>query len=384
MKQNKNKNITKITSGALVLLLASGCYIGNSNADSEKNINEVKNAIVDPSETKSEEHNSIAKALENLGANNKGIENTQETNKSNSELNTSNKNIAEKQAEETTKVVPIDSPEDSNNKDEEKQNNINKGNNKENPAESAGSQSSQPDKKVENQKDTEKTEDNSKSADNNQGNAVIKPSQSDKEEKKQKETKNENKDKATDKNNEKKESEDTTTNSKKENTETDTETNNSVQKNQNKPKSQTVPGQGDDQSSKKLKSEIAGEINNIKALVNDGTWSEESVKAAKTKITNLEAFLLKGDLKDKDLAEVKSALNDIQINVLKKKIVKETNVVKNDDKKVVSNEKSNKPSQKTVIKSNTDNVQTGVGSLSSVLLTLGSSSLALFAGKKRK
>lgn len=371
MKQNKNKNITKITSGALVLLLASGCYIGNSNADSEKNINEVKNAIVDPSETKSEEHNSITKALENLGANNtnnKGKENTPETNKSNSELNTSNKNIAEKQAEETTNVEPIDPHEDSNNKDEEKQNNINKGNNKENQPENSESQASKTDQKEEKQKEAEKTEDNSKSEDNNQGNTVIKPSQSDKEEDKQNEIKKpENNPKTKD-----------------ENKNTNSQTNNTSKSIQNKTEVQTVPGQGDNQDSKKLKNEIAGEINGIKALVNDGTWSEESVKAAKAKITNLEAFLLKGDLKDKDLAEVKSALNDIQINVLKKKIVKETNIVKNDDKKVVSNEKYNKLSQKTVIKSNTDNVQTGVGSLSSVLLTLGSSSLALFASKKRK
>lgn len=35
MRQNKNKKITKITSGALVLLLASGGLISNSLADGE-------------------------------------------------------------------------------------------------------------------------------------------------------------------------------------------------------------------------------------------------------------------------------------------------------------------------------------------------------------
>lgn len=358
MKQNKNKNITKITSGALVLLLASGCYIGNSNADSnsEGSVIEDKDMKISGTISESKKENTISGALY-------AVSKTTENNDVNTSEN--NENLGSSLSDEGS-VAEL-----TGEKVEEKEdlNSVNSSN------------------------DSNQTNSSVKKEDENKDKAVNKPSQSDKEEK-QKEVENvdnksnksegENKDKPVDKNKVEEESENPNTNPKKENKVTNTDSNNTSKSIQNKTEVQTVPGQGDDQDSKKLKNKIAGEINGIKALVNDGTWSEESVKAAKAKITNLEAFLLKGDLKDKDLAEVKSALNDIQINVLKKKIVKETNVVKNDDKKVVSNEKSNKLSQKTVIKSNTDNVQTGVGSLSSVLLTLGSSSLALFAGKKRK
>lgn len=357
MKQNKNKNITKITSGALVLLLASGCYIGNSNA--EGNITEAPDMSISDKESGSTKINNIADALNDKSKTTEKKESESSDEKQNSDSSSDEGSVAKPVDEEAKNVQPIVPDNSSNNKNNEEQNNINKDDNKENSAENAESQASKPDQTEEKQKETEKPEVNSKSGD-------------------------ENKDKAADKNKVEKESKGSNTNSKEEDKQTNTGKNSTSKSNQNKKDVQTVPGQGDDQDSKKLKNVIAGEINNIKALVNDGTWSDESVKAAKAKITNLEAFLLKGDLKDKDLAEVKSAINDIQINVLKKKIVKETNVVKNDDKKVVSNEKSNKLSQKTVIKSNTDNVQTGVGSLSSVLLTLGSSSLALFAGKKRK
>lgn len=354
MKQNKNKNITKITSGALVLLLASGCYIGNSNAES--NATEYPNMEIAKNESGSIKVDTIGDTLKNKSDKTEKIENISTSEEKNlvTQPRSDEGSTAQPEDENIIDEESIGSNDSSNNKDDVNQNN-NKEDNKNTTTESSESQASKSDEKEEKKEEPNKGEDTPK-------------------------TKDENKNKPADDNNVGKESEAKNTNTKEEKTEATIDSDSK----QSKLESQTVPGQGDDQNSKKLKSEIAGEINNIKALVNDGTWSEESVKAAKTKITNLEAFLLKGDLKDKDLVEVKSALNDIQINVLKKKIVKETNVVKNDDKKVVSNEKSNKPSQKTVIKSNTDNVQTGVGSLSSVLLTLGSSSLALFAGKKRK
>ncbi|QQN55834.1 hypothetical protein I6H46_08190 [Anaerococcus obesiensis] len=46
MKQNSNKNITKITSGALVLLLASGGLFSNSSAKDLESTN-VEKVIVD-------------------------------------------------------------------------------------------------------------------------------------------------------------------------------------------------------------------------------------------------------------------------------------------------------------------------------------------------
>lgn len=351
MKQNKNKNITKITSGALVLLLASGCYIGNSNAE---DINtEAPDMEVSDKESKPAKESTIGDAIKKISETTEKKENKSQDEKENSVTPPTDEGLPAQPQDESKIAEESIGNDNSNNKDDVKPNNNNsKENNKEISAENSESQTPTSDKKEE---ETKEAEDNPK-------------------------TKDENKNKPADDNNVGKESEAKNTNTKEEKTEATIDSDSK----QSKLESQTVPGQGDDQNSKKLKSEIAGEINNIKALVNDGSWSEESVKAAKTKITNLEAFLLKGDLKDKDLAEVKSAINDIQINVLKKKVVKETNVEKNDDKKIVSNKESNKPSQKTVIKSNTDNVQTGVGSLSSVLLTLGSSSLALFAGKKRK
>ncbi|EGC84277.1 hypothetical protein [Anaerococcus hydrogenalis] len=350
MKQNKNKNITKITSGALVLLLASGCYIGNSNAEGIKT--DSPDMEVSDKESKPAKESTIGDAIKKISETTEKKENKSQDEKENSVTPPTDEGSPAQPQDESKIAEESIGNDNSNNKDDVKPNNNRKENNKEISAENSESQTLTSDKKEEETKEAEDTP----------------------------KTKDENKNKPADDNNVGKESEAKNTNTKEEKTESTIDSDSK----QSKLESQTVPGQGDDQNSKKLKSEIAGEINNIKALVNDGTWSEESVKAAKAKITNLEAFLLKGDLKDKDLAEVKSALNDIQINVLKKKIVKETNVVKNDDKKVVSNEKSNKLSQKTVIKSNTDNVQTGVGSLSSVLLTLGSSSLALFAGKKRK
>src|SRR5690625_1594728 len=54
MRQNKNKKITKITSGALVLLLASGGLISNSLADGESLQAEGDNIKVSPEITHSE------------------------------------------------------------------------------------------------------------------------------------------------------------------------------------------------------------------------------------------------------------------------------------------------------------------------------------------
>ncbi|MDY3005494.1 hypothetical protein [Anaerococcus porci] len=67
MRQNKNKNITKITSGALVLLLASGGLVFNSQASGENVIAEGDNIIVDNRETESTKVEDINSVLDNTG-----------------------------------------------------------------------------------------------------------------------------------------------------------------------------------------------------------------------------------------------------------------------------------------------------------------------------
>ncbi|MDU6791649.1 MAG: hypothetical protein E6427_02925, partial [Anaerococcus sp.] len=143
-----------------------------------------------------------------------------------------------------------------------------------------------------------------------------------------------------------------------------TETNSEI----DKPKQPPVPGEKDNKKSVEIKDKIAGEINKFKALLKDGSWTEESLKLANAKIAELEKTLLKSDLTEKDLEDVKASLNDIQINVLKKTAPKA----------------QRKATNNVVIRNNSNNVKTGVPSLGTVLTLLNFSTFALFKSKKRK
>lgn len=139
MKQNKNKNITKITSGALVLLLASGCYIGNSNAEGSRIEGEDIN--VSGTITESKKEDTIADAL-NKSETTKKQENDSSDKKDDlNKLPSDEGSVAKPEVNEEVKddqpIVPDNSSDNKNNT----------GDNKENPAESTESQSSQSDKK---------------------------------------------------------------------------------------------------------------------------------------------------------------------------------------------------------------------------------------------
>lgn len=379
MKQQNNKCVTKITGGALALLLASGCIIGNSKADNKESVqgegssvtvggvSESQNSSLEkvgktaPTTVKEENKNKDKDTLQakinllkeklseltkiyatDAGYNDGFKTKAKDIHDAYSEALNNNptieqldlaipeveKIISESKNNEMPKKLP-ESPEDEQkngakaNTDKPNDNKVNKNTpavSNEKPAENKDN------KKVpaaSNEKPAENKDDKNVPAASNE-----KPAES-------KDNKN-------------------------------AQANSNEKTNKNHP---SVPGENDSSVSIHIKDKIAGEINKFKSLLNDGSWTEESIKLAKNKINKLELVLMSNNLTEKDLSEVKANLNDIQINILKKKAKPSYN------KKIVNN---------TVIRTNSNNVQTGVESLSSVLITLSASSLALFTSKKRK
>lgn len=370
MKQKNNKNITKITSGALALLLASGCLIGNSKADSEAVQGEGDQVqIGDKAEGKPDNFDNIGNS--NDGKQDKPTEKTNDaekpdTNKEDKTELDKQKNILKSSLEELPKFYAEDAGYKNEFKNKLKDTHakytdllngaptidqlkaaINDIHNLTTVEANNNLEANKQDEEVRDQEP-----DNKGNKTNPDGNTTTpdKGGNSDNN----KETDNNN-------NGENSGSKPAETNNSNNNPSTD---NNSGSDKANEP---SVPGENDSDVSKEIKGKIAGEINKFKALLNNGSWTDESIKAAKAKISDLELVLMKSNLTEKDLTEVKVALNDIQINLLKKKEV------------VTVKRASN-----NVIKSNSGNVKTGVESLASVLITLSSSTLALFASKKRK
>lgn len=371
MKQKNNKCVTKITSGALALLLASGCIIGNSKADvtiqgegkdnvqighkaqGQKddfaNVGNPNNNDTTQKDKGNKPNNDLQEKIkiEKIKILKSNLEELPNFYSAEAGYNETFKNkLKEKHTEYsnllknnptteqlTTAINDIHNlttVEGEKNKIQQDENVNDIPNNGNQGGTNTGNTTEKPDDKNQGEVNTGSTAE--KPADKNQGeantgNTTEKPS-----DKNQGQT----------------------------NVGSNTETTN-----QNQP---AIPSANDSKKSKEIKDKIAGEINKFKALLNDKIWTVESIEAAKSKINKLELLLNKNNLTEKDLSEAKATLNDIQINVLKKK-------AKTDIKKVTP---------KTVIKTKSNNVQTGVESLASVLLTLGSSSLALFASKKRK
>ncbi|MDY3005493.1 glucosaminidase domain-containing protein [Anaerococcus porci] len=143
-----------------------------------------------------------------------------------------------------------------------------------------------------------------------------------------------------------------------------------------------------DQEEKNLvnKDKLADEINKIKILLKDGSWTKESGQNAEKIIKEVEEALLKENLTSKEYDKLKDELNNIQINILKKANDADDRYMAKDNKKVnkILIKVDNKASEKTEIKKESTNVKTGVGSLSSILLTLITTGSVLFASKKRK
>ena len=374
MKQQNNKCVTKITGGALALLLASGCIIGNSKADKESVQGEGSSVTVGGV---SESQNS---SLENVGKTAPTIAKEENKNKDKDTLQ-AKINLLKEKLSELTKIYATDAgyndgfktkAKDIHDAYSEALNNnptieqldlaipevekiISESKNNEIPKKLPES----PEDEQQNgaKANTDKPNDNKvnkntpavsneKSAENKDDKNVPAPSN---------EKPAENKD---DKN--------VPAAPNKKPAENKDDKNVPAPSNKNHP---SVPGENDSSVSIHIKDKIAGEINKFKSLLNDGSWTEESIKLAKNKINKLELVLMSNNLTEKDLSEVKANLNDIQINILKKK------AKPSDNKKIVNN---------TVIRTNSNNVQTGVESLSSVLITLSASSLALFTSKKRK
>ncbi|NVF10595.1 glucosaminidase domain-containing protein [Anaerococcus sp. AGMB00486] len=75
-----------------------------------------------------------------------------------------------------------------------------------------------------------------------------------------------------------------------------------------------------DQEEKNLvnKDKLADEINKIKILLKDGSWTKESGQNAEKIIKEVEETLLKENLTSKEYDKLKDELNNIQINILKK------------------------------------------------------------------
>lgn len=106
MKQNSNKNITKITSGALVLLLASGGLFSNSSAKDIENTN-VEKVIVDKKLDLEEKDKILEKESIQESEKNEEVENTDK----NIEEVLNNKN-EEKSEENSTIQTLVDNIED--------------------------------------------------------------------------------------------------------------------------------------------------------------------------------------------------------------------------------------------------------------------------------
>lgn len=106
MKQNSNKNITKITSGALVLLLASGGLFSNSSAKDVENTN-VEKVIVDKKLDLEEKDKILEKESIQESEKNEEVENTDK----NIEEVLNNKN-EEKSEENSTIQTLVDNIED--------------------------------------------------------------------------------------------------------------------------------------------------------------------------------------------------------------------------------------------------------------------------------
>lgn len=369
MKQKNNKCVTKITSGALALLLASGCIIGNSKADGTIQ-GEGKDKVQIGHEAQGQKDN-----FANVGnPNNNDATQKYKGNKPNNNLKEKIK-ILESNLEELPNFYSAEAGYNETFKNKLKEKHTEYSNLlKNNPTteqlttaindihnlttvegEKNKISKKQQDAHVNdiqnngNQGGTNTGNTTEKTADKNQGEANTGSTTEKTADKNQGEVNTGN---TTEKPSDK--------NQGQTNVGSNTETTN-----QNQP---AIPSANDSKKSKEIKDKIAGEINKFKALLNDKIWTVESIEAAKSKINKLELLLNKNNLTEKDLSEAKATLNDIQINVLKKK-------AKTDIKKVTP---------KTVIKTKSNNVQTGIESLASVLLTLGSSSLALFASKKRK
>ena len=386
MKQKNNKCVTKITSSALALLLASGCIIGNSKADGTIQ-GEGKNNVQIGREAQGQKDN-----FANVGnPNNNDTTQKDKGNKPNNDLQEKIK-ILESNLEELPNFYSAEAGynETFKNKLKEKHteySNLLKNNPTTEQLTTAindihnlttveGEKNKIPKKQQDahvndiqnngNQGGTNTGNTTEKAADKNQGevntgNTTEKPA-----DKNQGEANTGNTtEKPADKNQGEANTGNTTEKPSDKNQGQTNVGSNTETTNQNQP---AIPSANDSKKSKEIKDKIAGEINKFKALLNDKIWTVESIEAAKSKINKLELLLNKNNLTEKDLSEAKATLNDIQINVLKKK-------AKTDIKKVTP---------KTVIKTKSNNVQTGVESLASVLLTLGSSSLALFASKKRK
>lgn len=133
------------------------------------------------------------------------------------------------------------------------------------------------------------------------------------------------------------------------------------------------------------KDKLAGEINKIKILLKDGSWTKKSSDEAKKILNEIEKSLTKDKLTTKEYNKLVDDLNYIQINVLKeaKKVSKDANKDENTNARLVKKVK-NTTDNKTEVKNESTNVKTGVGSLSSILLTITGASSALFASRKRK
>lgn len=381
MKQNKNKNITKITSGALVLLLASGCLIGNSKADetdkvvaegrdikiegnttegTPANFDEIPDKTAEP--TKENKDEKPAEPTKENSENEKKPAQPNQKEQNQPEVKNTNEEIENKkptlEAEFETKLNELTKyfAKDAGFKDSFKKR-----------AEEAHT-------KYSNLLNEAPTNDDLQAAIDNI-NSIIADENNNYEAKDTHEIVKD-KEKIGTGNNSKPSENNTTTDGKTSDgstigsnpgqtgTKPSTETNSEI----DKPKQPPVPGEKDNKKSVEIKDKIAGEINKFKALLKDGSWTEESLKLANAKIAELEKTLLKSDLTEKDLEDVKASLNDIQINVLKKTAPKA----------------QRKATNNVVIRNNSNNVKTGVESLASVLVTLSSSSLALFASKKRK
>lgn len=379
MKQNKNKNITKITSGALVLLLASGCLIGNSKAEEAEKVGaEGKNVIIQNKQTESKPANlnDIGKEIETdkpaeppkENKDEKPAEPTKENSENEKkpaqpdqkqpEINKTNEDIENKKEALKTKLAELTKyfAEDAGFNDSFKKkakdahteySNLLNGTHTSEDLQAAinniNSIIADANNNLESKDTHEIVKDKQNIGNENNSNTAGNATTTDGEI-----------------------NPGSTTGSKTGKTGTDPSTNkNSGIDNS---KQQPVPGEKDNKKSVEIKGKIAGEINKFKALLKDGSWTEESLKLANAKITELEKTLLKSDLTEKDLEDVKASLNDIQINVLKKTAPKV----------------QRKATNNVVIRNNSNNVKTGVESLASVLVTLSSSSLAFFASKKRK
>lgn len=396
MKQNKNKNITKITNGALVLLLASGCLIGNSKAEETEpvlaegkdvkiqekdteskpaNLNDIGKDIKPEKPAESPKENKAEKPAEQPKQNSENDNKPAQPNQKDQnqpELNKTNEDIENKKEILKTKLAELTKYFANNAvfKESFKKKAEDAHTKYTNLLTNATPTSKQLQDAIDDISNLIAVEANNNLLSEEVKNEKIEDLETDKTGKNSKPSENTT---ATDGN----ANAGSTTGSGNINSEvnsgskpgqTDTKPSTEDKSGSNVTNQPTVPGEKDNKKSVVIKGKIAGEINKFKALLKDGSWTEESLKLANAKITELEKNLLKSDLTEKDLEDVKASLNDLQINVLKKTAPKA----------------QRKATNNVVIRNNSNNVKTGVESLASVLVTLSSSSFALFASKKRK